>query len=254
MAFPERIIAWQRRHGRRGLPWQGTRDPYRIWLSEVMLQQTQVAAVIPYYQRFLYEYPTVEALAAAQEDDVLRLWSAVDIPMLSRMKPWQARLRFALRPIMIIDLLAVLPFYLQFLIPIDLRVLRVLRLFRLLKLVRYSPALQSLGRVLADEYRALLGALLVMLVLLLFTFVMLMNELFFVAQKAVAHGLGWGASGRLILYELPRLVVMTIPMGTLLGTLVAVGRLSADHEWVGMQSAGLGPFALLRPVSPPGPS
>ena len=80
---------------------------------------------------------------------VLRLWSAVDIPMLSRMKPWQARLRFALRPIMIIDLLAVLPFYLQFLIPIDLRALRVLRLFRLLKLLRYSPALQSLGRVLA---------------------------------------------------------------------------------------------------------
>lgn len=99
---------------------------------------------------------------------VLRVWSAVDIPMLSRMKPWAARLRFALRPIMLIDLFAVLPFYLQWLIPIDLRVLRVLRLFRLLKLVRYSPALQTLGRVLAQEYRALLGALLVMLVLLLF--------------------------------------------------------------------------------------
>jgi len=84
--------------------------------------------------------------------------------------------------------------------------------------------------------------------LLLFTFVMLMNELFFVAQKAVAHGLGWSTSTRLILYELPRLVIMTIPMGTLLGTLVAVGRLSADHEWVAMQGAGLGPYALLRPV------
>jgi len=99
---------------------------------------------------------------------VLRLWSAVDIPMLSRMPRWRARLRFALRPIMLIDLFAVLPFYLQFLIPMDLRILRVLRLFRLLKLVRYSPALQSLGRVIAEEYRALLGALLVMLVLLLF--------------------------------------------------------------------------------------
>jgi voltage-gated potassium channel len=99
---------------------------------------------------------------------VLRIWSAVDIPMLSRMKPWRARLRFALRPIMLIDLMAILPFYLQFLIPIDLRILRVLRLFRLLMLVRYSPALQTLGRVLAEEYRALLGALLVMLVLLLF--------------------------------------------------------------------------------------
>jgi A/G-specific adenine glycosylase len=77
VAFPERIIAWQRRHGRRDLPWQGTRDPYRVWVAEVMLQQTQVAAVIPYYGRFLRRYPTVEALAAAQEDDVLRLWSGL---------------------------------------------------------------------------------------------------------------------------------------------------------------------------------
>ena len=88
--------------------------------------------------------------------------------MLSRMKPWKARLRFATRPIMLIDLFAVLPFYFSWLVPMDLRALRVIRLFRLLKLVRYSPALQTLGRVLADEYRALLGALLVILVLLLF--------------------------------------------------------------------------------------
>lgn len=99
---------------------------------------------------------------------VLRVWSAVDIPMLSRLPPWRARLRFALRPIKLIDLMAVLPWYLQWFIPVDLRFLRVLRLLRLLKLARYSPALQTLGRVLADEYRALLGALLVMLVLLLF--------------------------------------------------------------------------------------
>ena len=77
MAFAEKLIAWQRRHGRRGLPWQGTRDPYRIWLSEVMLQQTQVTAVIPYYQRFLEKYPDVHALARAAEDDVLRLWSGL---------------------------------------------------------------------------------------------------------------------------------------------------------------------------------
>ena len=75
--FASTLAAWQRRHGRRDLPWQGTRDPYRVWLSEVMLQQTQVAAVIPYYGRFLQQYPTVEALAAAQEDDVLRLWSGL---------------------------------------------------------------------------------------------------------------------------------------------------------------------------------
>ncbi|HEY2976455.1 MAG TPA: A/G-specific adenine glycosylase, partial [Burkholderiaceae bacterium] len=71
MVFAEKLIAWQRRHGRNDLPWQGTTDPYRIWLSEVMLQQTQVAAVIPYYERFLRRFPTVEALAAASEDEVL---------------------------------------------------------------------------------------------------------------------------------------------------------------------------------------
>jgi A/G-specific adenine glycosylase len=75
--FASTLIAWQRQHGRSGLPWQGTRDPYRVWLSEVMLQQTQVAAVIPYYQRFLKRFPTVEALAAADQDEVLRLWSGL---------------------------------------------------------------------------------------------------------------------------------------------------------------------------------
>ena len=77
MDFAERLIAWQRRHGRHDLPWQGTRDPYRIWLSEVMLQQTQVSAVIPYYERFLRRFPTIAALAAASEDEVLQLWSGL---------------------------------------------------------------------------------------------------------------------------------------------------------------------------------
>jgi A/G-specific adenine glycosylase len=77
MVFAEKLIVWQKQHGRRGLPWQGTRDPYRIWLSEVMLQQTQVSAVIPYYERFLHRFPTVEALAAASEDEVLQLWSGL---------------------------------------------------------------------------------------------------------------------------------------------------------------------------------
>ena len=77
MSFAAQLIAWQRRHGRRDLPWQGTRDPYRIWLSEVMLQQTQVSTVIPYYERFLRHFPTVEALAAASQDEVLRLWSGL---------------------------------------------------------------------------------------------------------------------------------------------------------------------------------
>ena len=75
--FARKIILWQRRHGRHGLPWQGTRDPYRIWLSEIMLQQTQVAAVIPYYERFLARFPDIGALASASEDEVLQLWSGL---------------------------------------------------------------------------------------------------------------------------------------------------------------------------------
>ncbi|QJR13295.1 A/G-specific adenine glycosylase [Usitatibacter palustris] len=76
-SFSARVVRWQRRHGRHDLPWQGTRDAYRIWLSEVMLQQTQVTTVIPYYERFLARFPSVAALAAAPEDDVLALWSGL---------------------------------------------------------------------------------------------------------------------------------------------------------------------------------
>ena len=77
MRFAEKLIGWQRRHGRHDLPWQGTTDPYRIWLSEVMLQQTQVSTVVPYYRRFLAKYPSVQALAAASEEEVLQLWSGL---------------------------------------------------------------------------------------------------------------------------------------------------------------------------------
>jgi A/G-specific adenine glycosylase len=76
-SFAARVVRWQRAHGRRDLPWQGSRDAYRIWLSEIMLQQTQVATVIPYYERFLARCPTVAALAAAPGDDVMALWSGL---------------------------------------------------------------------------------------------------------------------------------------------------------------------------------
>ncbi|WP_027211502.1 A/G-specific adenine glycosylase [Burkholderia sp. WSM2232] len=75
--FAPRLIAWQREHGRHDLPWQNTRDPYRIWLSEIMLQQTQVSTVIPYYAKFLARFPDVAALAAAPVDDVMALWAGL---------------------------------------------------------------------------------------------------------------------------------------------------------------------------------
>ena len=76
-SFASRVIQWQQRHGRHSLPWQATRDPYRIWLSEIMLQQTQVGTVIPYYERFVERFPDLWALAAAHEDEVLALWSGL---------------------------------------------------------------------------------------------------------------------------------------------------------------------------------
>lgn len=71
------LLQWQQKHGRHDLPWQGTRDPYRVWLSEIMLQQTQVVTVRDYYARFLQRFPDVQALAAAPLDDVLALWSGL---------------------------------------------------------------------------------------------------------------------------------------------------------------------------------
>jgi A/G-specific adenine glycosylase len=76
-SFASRLVAWQKVRGRHDLPWQRTRDPYRIWLSEIMLQQTQVATVIPYYRRFVAEFPDVASLAAAPVERVLALWSGL---------------------------------------------------------------------------------------------------------------------------------------------------------------------------------
>jgi A/G-specific adenine glycosylase len=77
LSFAAKVVRWQMKHGRHDLPWQQTRDAYRIWLSEIMLQQTQVATVIPYYRRFLARFPDVKSLAAAAQDDVLKLWSGL---------------------------------------------------------------------------------------------------------------------------------------------------------------------------------
>ncbi|MBM3116148.1 A/G-specific adenine glycosylase [Jeongeupia naejangsanensis] len=74
--FAERLIGWQREHGRHDLPWQ-VADAYRVWLSEIMLQQTQVTTVIDYYQRFLLRFPDIASLASAPLDDVLALWSGL---------------------------------------------------------------------------------------------------------------------------------------------------------------------------------
>lgn len=148
----------------------------------------------------------------------LRVWSAVEIPVLSRMPRWRARAIFASRPIMIIDLLAFAPWYFSWLIPIDLRSLRLLRLLRLFKLVRFSPALRTLLRVCQEESRALLGSLLVMLILLLFT----STGIYFLEREVQPDGFGsipaasWWALATLTTVGYGDVVPET-PLGKLLG-------------------------------------
>ena len=75
--FSAALLSWFDLHGRRRLPWQRDPTPYRVWVSEIMLQQTQVSTVVPYYEAFMKRFPDVIALAAAPIDDVLHLWSGL---------------------------------------------------------------------------------------------------------------------------------------------------------------------------------
>ncbi len=91
------LLAWYDVH-KRTLPWRGTRDPYRVWVSEIMLQQTRVAAVIPYYERWMVELPDVAALAYAEEERLMKLWQGLGYysrasppsPLTSVFPPWTA--------------------------------------------------------------------------------------------------------------------------------------------------------------------
>lgn len=76
-SFSDTVLAWYQQHGRKHLPWQQDITPYRVWVSEIMLQQTQVATVIPYYQRFMARFPDVFSLAKAEQDEVLHLWTGL---------------------------------------------------------------------------------------------------------------------------------------------------------------------------------
>ena len=75
--FQRTVLGWYDQHGRKDLPWQQAISPYRVWVSEIMLQQTQVATVVPYFQRFMQRFPSLTKLAAAREDSVLHLWTGL---------------------------------------------------------------------------------------------------------------------------------------------------------------------------------
>ncbi len=162
---------------------------------------------------------------------VARLWSCVEIPLFHDVNPSRARAHFASRPLLLVDLMAILPFYLSFLLAMDLRLLRVLRLFRFLKLARYSPALYSLARVIRSEWRALTGALLVMMALLLFA----STGIYFIERGVQPDVFGsipqsaWWALATLTTVGYGDVVPLT-PLGRMFGGLVMI--------------FGLGMFAL----------
>lgn len=172
----------------------------------------------PYFDIF-----NVISVAAFTVEYVLRLWSCVELPGLRLMPPLAARLRYATRPLMLIDLAVILPYFLTFLFSIDLRVLRVLRLFRFLKLARYSQSLQTLGRVLVNEWRALMGALLLMLTMLLFA----STGMYFLEHQAQPDHFGsvpaaaWWGLATLTTIGYGDVVPIT-PLGKLFGGMVMI--------------------------------
>lgn len=130
-----------------------------------------VAETVPsLHQHYVTEFRYFEVLSVVifTIEYLARLWVAVEVPFLARLAPHSARLKMARRPALVIDLLAILPFYVGHIFALDLRVLRILRLLRFFKLSRYSPALHTLVRVINNERRALAGALLLLIAAVLF--------------------------------------------------------------------------------------
>lgn len=170
---------------------------------------------------------------------VLRIWSAAEFPFSREEASWKTRLKYAARPLQIIDLLVILPFYLSFLFAIDLRMLRILRLFRLLKLARYSPAMQALVSVVSNERRALFGALLLMVCLLLFA----STGIYFVEHKAQPDAFGsvpqamWWAVATLTTVGYGDVTPITIA-GKLFGGLVMIFGLGMFALPIGIMATG----------------
>ncbi|MDX2289475.1 MAG: cyclic nucleotide-gated ion channel [Hyphomicrobiaceae bacterium] len=170
---------------------------------------------------------------------VLRIWTAVEMPFLQRLPAWKARLHYATRPYLLIDLLAILPYYLSHFVPIDLRLLRALRLFRLLKLARYSPALHTLVRVFYNERKVLTGALLLVGIALLFA----ATGIYYIERHANPESFGsipqaaWWAMATLTTVGYGDVYPVT-PLGRLFGSFVMLMGLTIVALPIAIISAG----------------
>lgn len=178
---------------------------------------------------------------------LLRIWTAVEVPFLARLPSWKARLTFAAQPALIIDLLAVLPFYIGHVLGLDLRVLRVLRLLRFLKLSRYSPAMHTLIRVLANERRALMGAGLLLASAILFA----ASGMYFIEGHVQPDHFGsvpqaaWWAIATLTTVGYGDVTPIT-PLGKVFGGLVMIGGLCVLALPVAIISTGFAQEAQRR--------
>lgn len=192
------------------------------------------AAYGPYFQAF--ELFSVGAFTA---EYVLRIWSSVEVPFLARLPAWKARVKFAGRGSQVIDLLAILPFYLGQLFNLDLRVLRALRLLRFLKLSRYSPAMYSLLRVVSNERRTLVGAGLLLIAAVLFA----STGIYFIEGTTQPDKFGsvpdaaWWAIATLTTVGYGDVAPIT-PFGRLFGSIVMVAGLCILALPVAIISAG----------------
>ena len=170
---------------------------------------------------------------------LVRIWASVEVPFLSRLPAWKARMKFAARSPQVIDLLAVLPFYLGHLFGLDLRALRALRLIRFLKLSRYSPAMYSLLRVVSNEKRTLLGAGLLLATVVLFA----STGIYFIEGHAQPDKFGsvpqaaWWAMATLTTVGYGDVAPIT-PLGRIFGGLVMIAGLCVLALPVAIISAG----------------
>lgn len=196
-----------------------------IILNVAAFMADTVGSIHAAYGYWLEAFETT-SVAIFTIEYVARIWSGVEVAYLSRMPSWKARLEWARRPYQIIDLVAILPFYLQNLMGLDLRIVRLLRVLRLLKLSRYSPAMHTLARVVYGERRALIGAIYLLIAAVTFA----ASGIYFLEHEAQPDKFGsvpesaWWAIATLTTVGYGDIVPMT-PSGKLFGSIVMVAGL-----------------------------
>jgi len=187
----------------------------------------------------VFEQFEIFSVAVFTLEYFLRIWAAAEFSFSRNEASWKTRLKYALRPLLLVDLAVILPFYLSFLFFIDLRVLRILRLFRLLKLARYSPAMQSLVAVVSNEKRALFGAMMLMICLLLFA----STGIYLVEHKAQPDAFGsvpqamWWAIATLTTVGYGDVIPVTV-MGKIFGGFVMLFGLGMFALPIGIMATG----------------